>query len=437
MPHVIPNVASAAEGGNLLCEIKSNCAWSVFVSERRLTVVGPLAFKSEITGESECRVLALIGAMTGTNKPDPNLLRGCASRLALSAALLLAALAVACTGNTAKGDAPQETPAIPVKVEVAHLVPVNDTTEYVATLKSRDAAVIMPQVEGQITDIYVHSGDSVSRDTVLMQIDPTKQQATVNSQEQARAAQQANLAWAKQQYERISALAVAGVVSKQDLDQAKSNLDNAQAQLHALDAQVQEQQVQLHYYRVTAATSGIVGDIPVRVGDRVTNTTVLTTVDKPGSLEAYVYVPIERSSQLHMNMPVQIVDTSGTPVADSRISFISPEVDNTTQTVLIKARIANNEDKLRHLQFIRARVIWGSRQGTVVPVLAVSRIGGQYFVFVAEGQNGKLVAHQKPLQVGDMLGNDYVVLNGLKPGDKVIVSGTQFLVDGAPVAPQS
>lgn len=327
-------------------------------------------------------------------------------------------------------------PAIPVKVEVARLVPVNETTEYVATLKSRDAAVIMPQVEGQITDIYVHSGDHVSRDTVLMQVDPTKQQATVNSQEQSRAAQEANLAWAKQQYARISALAAAGVVSKQDLDQAKSNLDNAQAQLHSMDAQVQEQQVQLHYYRVTAATSGIVGDIPVRVGDRVTNTTVLTTVDQPGSLEAYVYVPVERSSQLKINMPVQIVDSAGNPVADSRISFISPEVDNTTQTVLVKARIANNEDQLRHLQFIRARVIWGTHQGPVVPVLAVSRIGGQYFVFVAEDQNGKLVAHQKPLRIGDMVGNDYVVLDGIKPGDKVIVSGMQFLVDGAPVTPQ-
>lgn len=138
-----------------------------------------------------------------------------------------------------------------------------------------------------------------------------------------------------------------------------------------------------------------------------------------------------------MDMPVQIVDGAGKVMADSRISFVSPQVDNTTQTVLIKARIANNEDKLRNLQFIRARVVWGTHQGPVVPVLAVSRIGGQYFAFVAEEQNGKLVAHQKPLRVGDMVGNDYVVLDGIKPGDKVIVSGTQFLVDGAPVTPQS
>jgi RND family efflux transporter MFP subunit len=350
-------------------------------------------------------------------------------------ALAASLLAVGCGSSSAKGAQSQGPQSLPVKMEVAQSVPISDTTEYVATLKSRDSAIVMPQVEGQVTDIYVHSGDRVSATTVLMQIDPAKQQATVTSEEHNRAAQEANLAWAKQQYARISALADAGVVSKQDLDQAKSNLDNAEAQLSSLDAQVQEQRVQLRYYRVTAGSAGIVGDIPVRVGDRVTTTTVLTTVDKPGTLEAYVYIPIERSSQVKMNLPIQIVDSAENVIADSRVSFISPQVDNTTQTVLVKARIANNEDKLRHQQFIRARVVWGSHEGPVVPVLAVSRIGGQYFAFVAEDQNGKLVAHQRPLQVGDMVGNNYVVLDGIKPGDKVITSGTQFLVDGAPVMP--
>jgi len=359
-------------------------------------------------------------------------------RIEIWAVLLLVAAGTACNQGSARdAQAAQGPPSIPVKIEPARSVPISDSTEYVATLKSRDSAIIMPQVEGQIIDIQVHSGDHVSRGTLLMEIDPTKQEATVNSQEHNRAAQEANLKWAQEQFNRTSALAAAGVVSKQDLDQAKATLDNAQAQLRALDAQVQEQQVQLHYYRVGAPTSGIVGDIPVRVGDRVTTSTVLTTVDQPGSLEAYVYVPVERSSQLKMNMPVDIVDGEGKVLADSRLSFISPQVDNTTQTVLIKARIANNEDKLRNLQFIRARVIWGMHQGPVVPVLAVSRLGGLYFAFVAQDENGRLVAHQKPLRVGEMIGNDYVVLDGIKPGDKVIVSGTQYLVDGAPVVPQS
>ena len=337
-------------------------------------------------------------------------------RLGLAAISALAGLSLACGGGSARGAQPQGPSGIPVKVEVAKLVSVNDTTEYVATLKSRDTAVIMPQVEGVITDIYVHSGSRVSPGTPLMQIDPAKQQATLKTQEDTVKAKQAELIWDQQEYDRNSGLYEAKVVSKQ-----------------ALEAQVRQEAVQLHYYRVTAPSAGIVGDIPVRVGDRVTTTTALTTVDKPGSLEAYVYVPIERSSQLRSNLPVQILDQAGTVIAESRINFISPQVDSTTQTVLVKAPIANSNDKLRNAQFIHARIVWGSQDRTVVPVLAVSRLGGQYFAFVAEQQDGKTVAHQKLLKVGDMTGNNYVVLDGIKPGDKIVVSGTQFLVDGAPV----
>jgi RND family efflux transporter MFP subunit len=327
---------------------------------------------------------------------------------------------------------------MPVKVMEAKAQPVNDASEYVATLKSRDSAVIMPQVEGQLTQIFVHSGDKVAAGGALMEIDPLKQQATVKSQESARAAQQAQLNWAKQQYERSQGLSAAGVVSKQDLDQAKATFEAAQAQMEALDAQVSEQQVQLHYYKVTAPRNGIVGDIPVRVGDRVTSATQLMTVDQPGNLEAYVYVPIERSSQLKMNLPVQVLDSNGKVLADTRVSFISPQVDNTTQTVLVKARILNGNDALRQSQFIRARVVWGTHQSPEVPILAVSRLAGQYFAFVAEPQTGgAFVAKQRPLTIGETVGNNYEVRDGIKPGDKVIISGTQFLRDGAPVVPMS
>ncbi len=296
----------------------------------------------------------------------------------------------------------------------------------------------MPQVEGQITQIFVHSGERVEAGSPMIEIDPLKQQATVKSQQSARAAQEANLIWAKKQYERTQGLAAAGVVSKQDLDQSKQNLDAAQAQMEALDSQVREQEVQLHYYKVVALRTGIVGDVPVHVGDRVTTTTILTTIDQPGSLEAYVYVPIEHSTQLKMNLPVQVLDSEGKVLADSRISFISPQVDNTTQTVLVKARIANGNDALRQSQFVRARVIFGTHKNPQVPILAVSRLAGQYFVFVAEPQNGgAFVARQKPLKIGQTVGNDYEVQDGIKTGDKVIISGTQFLLDGVPVVPQS
>ena len=356
----------------------------------------------------------------------------------LCVALAACAGTIACSKSAGPNPAAGGMQAMPVKVVEAKAVPVNDASEYVATLKSRDSAVIMPQVEGQITQIFVHSGDKVAAGGALMEIDPLKQQATVKSQESARAAQQATLAWTRQQYERAQGLASAGVVSKQDLDQAKAAMDAAQAQMDALDAQVSEQQVQLHYYKVVAPRGGIVGDIPVRVGDRVTTQTQLTTVDQPGSLEAYVYVPIERSGLLKMNLPVQVLDSNGRVLADSRVSFVSPQVDNTTQTVLVKARIANGNDALRQSQFIRARVVWGTHNNPQVPILAVSRLAGQYFAFVAEAQNGgAFVAKQKPLTIGETVGNSYEVRDGIKPGDKVIISGTQFLMDGVPVVPMS
>lgn len=351
-------------------------------------------------------------------------------------ALLVALLAsVGCGGSKdAKAAAPQ---AMPVKVQTAKAQKVDDTTDYVATLKSRDSAVVMPQVEGIITQIFVHSGERVAAGAPLVQIDPEKQQATLKSQESATVAQIAQLKWAQQNYERVNGLASAGVVSKQELDQARATLDAAEAQMHSLDAQASEQKVQLRYYKVVAPRAGIVGDVPVRVGDRVVTTTVLTTVDRPGSLEAYIYVPIEKSSDLKINLPVQIVDGSGNLLATSRVTFISPQVDTTTQSVLAKATIPNSNVSLRNAQFIRARVVWGSTDKPTVPILAVSRIGGIYFAFVAESdQKGGYVVHQKPLQIGQIVGNNYVVLDGVKPGDKVVVSGTQFLIDGVPVVPQ-
>jgi RND family efflux transporter MFP subunit len=354
------------------------------------------------------------------------------------ALVLAASFTVGCASHATQSAHAGGPQGMPVKVQEAKAVPVNDSSEYVATVKSRDSAVIMPQVEGQITQIFVHSGERVEAGSPMMEIDPLKQQATVKSQESARAAQEANLIWAKKQYERTQGLSAAGVVSKQDLDQAKSTLDAAQAQMDSLASQVREQEVQLHYYKVVAPRSGIVGDVPVRVGDRVTTTTQLTTVDKPGSLEIYVYVPIEHSGQLKMNLPVQVLDSDGKVLANSRVSFISPQVDNSTQTVLVKALIANGNDALRQSQFIRARVVWGTHNNPEVPILAVSRLAGQYFAFVAEPQQGgAYVARQKPLKIGQTVGNDFEVQDGIKPGDKVIVSGTQFLLDGAPVIPLS
>ena len=84
---------------------------------------------------------------------------------------------------------------------------------------------------------------------------------------------------------------------------------------------------------------------------------------------------------------------------------------------------------------MKARVVWSSAPAPTVPVLAVTRIGGQSFVYVATQVDNGTVAKQRAVTLGDTLGNDYAVISGLKPGEKVIISGTQFLIDGAPVQP--
>ena len=112
-------------------------------------------------------------------------------------------------------------------------------------------------------------------------------------------------------------------------------------------------------------------------------------------------------------------------------------MDPETQTVLAKADTANAQGRLRVAQQIRAQVVWSEHQGTVIPILAVTRISGQFFAFLAVKEGSGTVARQKLLKVGDTSGNDYVVLEGLKPGDHIITSGLQFLQDGAPVMEQT
>src|SRR5262249_38788299 len=152
--------------------------------------------------------------------------------------------------------------------------------EYVATLASLHSTAVQPQVDGQITQIQVVSGQHVARGAPLMQIDARRQQAAVSSQQAELSAREAAVAFARQQAQRTTELFTAGAISKQEQEQAATALQTAEANLEALRAQVQQQQVQLRYFTVAAPTAGIVGDVPVRVGHVVTPQTILTTIDQ-------------------------------------------------------------------------------------------------------------------------------------------------------------
>jgi RND family efflux transporter MFP subunit len=349
-----------------------------------------------------------------------------------SAALWAALAAAAC--NRATNGPPPQMPPIPVTLATAEARPIEETTTYVATLKSLRSTTIQPQIDGQITQILVRSGDRVRQGTPLMQIDSRRQQAAVSSEEAERAAREAAVAFARQQAQRTRDLYAAGAISKQEQERADTELRTAEASLKALQAQVRQQEVQLRYFTIAAPTAGVIGDVPVRVGHVVTPQTVLTTIDQNETLEVYVSVPIERAPALKRGLPIQILSNDGDQVlATSVVNFISPRVDDQTQSILVKGQVRNPSGALRGMQSVRARVVWQTSPGLTIPVTAVLRVSGQFFAFVAEDAGGKLVAKQRAIKVGPITGDSYPVLDGLKAGDRIVTSGTMKLADGAPI----
>jgi RND family efflux transporter MFP subunit len=352
--------------------------------------------------------------------------------------LLLLTLVLACGRSEAPDGAPGGASAgggVPVEVTTLAPKPVDDVTEYVGTLRSRRSTTIQPQAEGFLTKILVKSGDRVAPGTPMFEIDAIPQQAAVATLESMRAARQADAVYTEQQVKRARALLDVGATSQQEYEQAAAQQKTAEAQVKAVDEQIRQAQAELAYYRVTAPAAGTVGDVPVRQGDRVTRTTVLTTVEDNAGLELYLNVPVQQAPKLRLGLPVRLLDESGEPIATERVTFIAPSVDDATQTVLVKAPISQPGTRLRTEQFVRSQIVFGTSDGLTVPLVAALRINGQYFVFVAEGGDQGAVARQRAVSLGRVIGNEYLVLGGLTAGDRLIVSGIQKIGDGAPVTP--
>src|SRR3954468_8894381 len=357
----------------------------------------------------------------------------------MAGAVVVAAALGGCTRAPAGPPQGQAMPPTPVVLAAARATPIEDASEYVATLRSLRSTTVQPQIEGQITKILVTAGQRVAQGAPLMQIDARRQQAAVSSQQAELVAADAAVAYARQQQQRNTELLAAGAISRQTLEQSETALRTAEANLNALKAQVQQQEVQLRFFTITAPTAGVVGDVPVRVGSQVTPQTLLTTIDQNDTLEVNASVPIERAGSLRVGLPLQVLSSDADHrIATTTVSFVSPHVDDQTQSVLVKGTVKNPDGALRPSQYVRARIVWKTSDGLTVPVTAVLRVAGQLFVFVAEpGPGGALVAKQRPVKVGSIVGDAYPVLEGVKAGERIVVSGVQKLCDGAPITAQA
>ncbi|MFS8839153.1 efflux RND transporter periplasmic adaptor subunit [Synechococcus sp. R6-5] len=400
----------------------------------------------------------------------------------LCLSLLVAACRPGGPPRSMGGEGGGEGQPTPVAVGRVEEQQIEETSEFMASLGSQQVASIRPQVSGQVTQVFVQLGSQVAAGAPLFEIDSRQQQAAVAGQTAGIAAAQANLEssrallsqlradrlrleaaaeFAREQHERNLRLLAEGAISQAQADQSSRDLRQAEAALAAQQEQIraqeaailraerevqraqaeaERQQVQLQFFQVTAPFAGIVGDVLVRQGDYVTPQTVLTTLTQNQALEINLNIPLQRAPQLRIGTPVQLLDSRGEVIGSSQISFIAPEANAATQSVLAKALLENPAGQLRSAQFVRTRVIWEERPALLVPVTAVARLGAQTFVYTvqtteppAEGMPPGAVAVQRPVQLGSIYGNSYEVLEGLEANEPIVLSGLQKIRDGAPI----
>ena len=386
-------------------------------------------------------------------------------------------------------------PGVTVTLEPVQVGSVQNSSDYLGTLEAQTGVVLQPEVSGRITQVLVTAGDRVNPGQPIVLISPERTEAEFSAAEAnvtaARAARdsaaaslqsllsrrselEAELALEEAEFNRTQTLVQQGAQSQQELDLARRDLDVAQAALESAQneiaaaqsnlgqseatlAQAQANQAaaqqNLQDRLVTAPIEGIVGDLDVKLGDYVTPSSVLTSITENANLELDLEVPIEQRDRLRLGLPVELLAVDGSTVlATGSVSFISPQTNADTQTVLAKARFENAQGTLQDAQQVGARIVWSEAQGVLVPTSAITRLGGQTFVFVAaEGTPEELpppealppgmpaptqVARLRPVQLGDIQDNRYKVLSGLEPGETIVVSGILNLQDGIPILPQ-
>ena len=388
---------------------------------------------------------------------------------------------------------------IPVKLGTTQTATVKESSEYVGSLESLQSVILKPEITGRVSGILVKSGDRVQAGDPLIQLKPDKREAQVAgglaavnsarairssavSQLQAtqadRIAKQAEVDLQNQNYRRIAALVKEGAFAKQQLDIVGRDRFKAVSELRAIDQRIQSAKAsiaesesglqqaqanadlntaQLQDTTITAPFAGVVGDIPVRLGQIVEVKDTLTTVTQNESLDLKISIPLEKASDLRTGLPVELTNAQGKVLSKGQISFISPQSDSRSQSVLAKATFNNSSGKLRDGQFARARVVWRSLPGILVPSSAISRLGGENFIFVAQppddtckeilgkaaqaappgapaGKTPDLVARQRLVKLGSIQGNSYTVLTGLKPGEQIVVSGILNLSECSAIA---
>ncbi|WP_228058800.1 efflux RND transporter periplasmic adaptor subunit [Nostoc sp. LEGE 06077] len=374
--------------------------------------------------------------------------------------------------------------ALQVKVQQVGTSTTQESSNFVGALEAQQKVTLQPQIQGRIESILVSSGQRVQKGTAIASLSLDQTQANVASSIAATNAAQAgfktaqaqlqqaeaqrtkvaaNVQLQRTQFNRTQQLVTQGAQARQELDIARNNLQAAIADLQAAEKEVaaagaavrqaqanvrQAQastaaaQVNVNQKRVVSPIAGVVGEFPVKVGDYVNTGQTITTIIQNDALDLNLSVPSNRMPQLRIGLPVELLNPNTQKViGQGAINYISPTVSSDQQSVLSKARFRNAQGQLRDGQYVQARIIWNQQPGILIPTVAISRIGGQSFVFVTENTtvDGKpqQVVHQRLVRLGEIQGTNYQVLDGLKAGETIVTSGILKLREGTPIQPQS
>lgn len=397
------------------------------------------------------------------------------NRNILAAAILSGIVTGAC-GQNPNSQGQFGNQAVPVRLATVETGTIEDSSTFLGTLEAEDRVTLQPETEGRIVNIYVRSGQRVAKGTPILQLKPDRDRARVEtaiasanaaqaSQESAKAQLQAarsrsakasaDLNLAEADFKRNQNLVDSGVLERRelevsqrdivaakadlqqaqdDIEAAKANLDQATAQYKQARAQVRLDSATLQFSQVLAPISGVVGDVSVKQGDFVNTQSTITTITQNDYLDLRISVPVARSRDLKIGLPVELIDPNSREIlARGQVDFISPTVDSSLQNILVKARFINNNRILRDRQFVSAKIIWKEEPGILIPTVSVSRLGGQNFVFVAAENNEKVL--QKPVRLGPIQGSNYRVIEGITPGENIAVTNIIKLRHEAKITP--
>jgi membrane fusion protein (multidrug efflux system) len=367
-----------------------------------------------------------------------------------------------CSGQSATPQKAPPPPDVGVVDVIQKDVPIY--SDWVATMDGYVNANIQPQVSGYLIRQVYNEGSFVHKDDVLFEIDPRPFQAVLDQakgqEAQARgqlAQAQAQLGLSEINVKRDTPLAAARAIAQSQLDndiqgraQAEAQVKTAAAGIEASQANVEAAELNLGFTKVRSLIDGIAGIATVQIGNLVGPTTVLTTVSQVNPIK--VYFPISEQEYLLMagrsksspapnllkqtgQAPLQLTLSNGSVYPQNgHIVFADRQVDSQTGTIRMVAAFPNPGNVLRPGQFGRVRALVSSKKDALmVPQRAVSELQGRYQIAVV-GPGNKISV--RFVQVGDRIGDLWLINSGLQPGDKVVSEGVAKVRDGAVVNPK-